>query len=88
MSAAYNFTPVHVITCYLEPQNKKMSDKGIRYIEYVLQLILGRLPYSRIILCGDFNERRHEVDKIMDKCKLQAIIPEGNPTHSRGNHLD
>ena len=54
----------------------------------MLGLIFDRLPQSRVIITGDFNERKPDIDKLIKKFRLNPVIQEGTVTHQKGNHLD
>ena len=88
MSAAYHHTPIHIITVYVEPQNKKKSDRVVANLLDIVSQILDRLPNSKIIVSGDFNERRKEITEALLKKALNPVLNEGTITHERGNHLD
>ena len=47
--------PIHIVTCYIRNGNGKEAQQDIQMLEHVLDLILGRLPNSRVIVAGDFN---------------------------------
>ena len=54
----------------------------------MLSLILGRLPYSRVIVAGDFNMQMERATAVWRKYGLGGTIYEGTPTHNKGGHLD
>jgi len=80
--------PVHITTCYLEPENVTKNDISLSHLSNIICSL--RLPSSRIVVSGDFNKRMQDVTKILIAIAkdLIPIIPEWTPIHAKGYHLD
>ena len=57
-------------------------------MKHIISSVQSRLPSSRFVISGDFNERRSEVDKLLFGKGLSQVLPEGTCTHLKGGHLD
>ena len=55
-SIAIKNVPIHIITCYVRNGGGKEAIQDIQRLDHTLNLILGRLPQSRVIIAGDFNQ--------------------------------
>ena len=80
--------PVHFITCYVHNGTGKEGTQDIQRLDHILSLILTRLPYSRIVIAGDFNQQMDQAYRICHKFGLRETIHKGQPTHNKGGHLD
>lgn len=56
-------------------------------MKHIISSIQSRLPSSRFVISGDFNERRSEVDKLLFGKGLSQVLPEGKCTDLKGGHL-
>ena len=61
ISPAYQFVPLHIFCCYLQPNNKPSTDQTFARLKHAVQGVLSRIPSSRIVIVGDFNERIQEI---------------------------
>ncbi len=57
-SFSFDFTPVHVFGVYLQPGETANTDETIRRVFNCVDRLVHQLPTSRILIVGDFNERR------------------------------
>ena len=57
-------------------------------IKQVVELILWRLPTSRVIIAGDFNDARDEIARYLSTKGIAPHLQEELPTNNRGGHLD
>ena len=62
--------------------------QDFRRLDHILSLILTRLPQSRIIVAGEFNQQMDQAYNICHKFGLRGTIEKGQATHNKGGHLD
>ena len=84
----YLHIPVHFITIYLEPNNKRDTDRTMKQLLHIVSSVQARLPSSKFVIMGDFNERTLECTSALAGKGLKALILEGTSTHNKGGHLD
>ena len=53
--------PIHFIDCYMEPGNRKASDSTFSKLKYVINSLFARLPQTKVVVMGDYNENREVV---------------------------
>ncbi len=53
--------PVHLVSVYLAPQENKVTTETIDRLLIALDGVLSKLPSSKFIVAGDFNEQRPHV---------------------------
>ena len=59
----------------------------VERLRHVLNLILDRLPKSRVIVAGDFNGMMAQASQICLQKGLKGLIDD-TPTHRLGGMLD
>ena len=86
-SIACQNIPVHVIACYIANGTGKEPQMQVERLRHVLNLILNRLPKSRVIVAGDFNGMVPQANQICLQKGLKSLIID-TPTHRQGGMLD
>ena len=49
---------------------------------------MSRLPQSRVVVVGDFNNMMDRADRICEGKGLTGLLEKGTPTHRQGGMLD
>jgi len=88
VSVAYYSTPVHILCCYLRPDDNARNDGTIARLKHIVDRTLGALPTSKVVIVGDFNERLRDVADALKGNGITQVLPDGTKTHNRGGHLD
>ncbi len=64
------------------------TNETIIRLEKIVERLLTQLPTSRILVVGDFNEKRADMQKALARHRLLPVLEEGTATHKAGGHLD
>ena len=72
----------------MAPQNQKSTNETVQRLLIAIDNVLAKLPSSKILIAGDFNEQRPTIQKKLLLRGFKAAIPEGRATHAGGNQLD
>ena len=84
----FSHVPVHFVCCYIEQKNKWAADLSLYKLKHLISSIFSRTPSSRVIVMGDFNNRREEVDQFLRSKGIIPILDPNIPTHNLGGQLD
>ena len=87
-SVAIDYVPIHIISCYLQPQDRRHTTESINRLLFIIEDVTRRIPSSRFIILGNFNENRQEVERVLRSKNFAPLIIDGTPTHRLGGHLD
>ncbi len=88
VSVSIDFSPYHIFSCYLQPQEPENNKETIRRILGYIDGFRERLPNSNFIVGGDFNENRAEMKLEMQRRNISPILVQGSMTHEKGGQLD
>ena len=51
-------------------------------LKHIIESVLERIPQSRFIISGDFNEKRKEITAYVASKGLRQALQEGTTTHN------
>ena len=79
---------LNIFSVYLQPSDGIHTNETILRLEKIVNRLLTQLPTSRILVVGDFNEKRTDMQKALARHRLLPVLEEGTATHKAGGHLD
>ena len=79
---------LNIFSVYLQPGDGVHTNETIIRLEKIVDRLLTQLPTSRILVVGDFNEKRADMQKALARHRLLPVLEEGTATHKAGGHLD
>ena len=73
-SIAIDCVPIHFIACYLQPQDPSHTTETIKRLMFIIDDVLKRIPSSKFVIVGDFNENRAKVESGLKDRGFSALI--------------
>ena len=83
-----DYTLIHIFNVYITPNCKTKEDSTILNLKQAIETLITRKPNARIIVCGDFNKRRRDIENFRTSKHIFLIVKDGKKSHIKENHLD
>ena len=88
MTCAYQYCPVHFVTCYLPPYKNDQTRQMVNRVKHIVMSIFQKWKQSKVVLMGDFIFWIEEVQNFMASYGLLPTFDKEMSTHQAGNQLD